>query len=135
MKIRAATAAILAVVLIEGQCLAQEKSYAEEEFVNSCAACHGREGRGNGPLAEALSRRPTDLTRLSAGNGGAFPYDRVLAIIDGRYVVPGHGDRDMPVWGRQFLEQDAKMYGGQGGEMLTAERIRALTGYVEQLQR
>lgn len=135
MKIWTATAAMLAVVLIEGQCLAQERSYAEEEFINSCAACHGREGRGNGPLAEALSMRPADLTSLGARNGGVFPYDRVVAIIDGRYAVPGHGDRDMPVWGQQFLEQDAKMYGREGGEMLTAERIRALTGYVEQLQR
>ena len=48
-------------------------------------------------------KRPADLTRLAEKNDGRFPYSRVFAVIDGRYLVPAHGEREMPVWGRQFL--------------------------------
>jgi mono/diheme cytochrome c family protein len=114
---------------------AERMSYGEAEYLNSCAVCHGLEGRGDGPLGEALMKRPADLTRLSRENGGEFPYTRVFAVIDGRNVVPSHGKRDMPVWGRQFLEEDFKLYGPSGGEIVTTERIHELAGYVQTLQR
>ena len=40
----------------------------------------------------------------------------------------------MPIWGRQFLEEDAKTYGPVGGEMMTGDRIDALARYVATLQ-
>lgn len=123
-------------LLQAGSALAQEEemSYGEAEYLNSCAVCHGERGIGNGPLAPALVTRPTDLTELSRKNGGEFPYYRVFAVIDGRYIVPGHGDRDMPVWGRQFVEEDARMFGPLGGELVTTDRIHALAEYVATLQ-
>ncbi len=123
-------------LLQAGSALAQEEemSYGEAEYLNSCAACHGERGVGNGPLAPALVTRPADLTELSTKNGGEFPYYRVFAVIDGRYIVPGHGDRDMPVWGRQFVEEDARMFGPLGGELVTADRIHALAEYIATLQ-
>lgn len=114
---------------------AQELGYGEIEYRDSCAVCHGPEGKGDGPLADELQTRPADLTRLSERNGGEFPYSRVFAVIDGRYIVPGHGERDMPVWGRQFLDDDVKVFGPSGGEIVTTERIHELTGYVQSLQR
>ena len=113
---------------------AQEMSYGEAEYLNSCAVCHGVGGRGDGPLGDLLLKHPADLTQLSERNGGRFPYSRVFATIDGRYGIPSHGDREMPVWGRQFLEEDAKTYGPSGGEVVTTERIHNLTGYIETLQ-
>jgi mono/diheme cytochrome c family protein len=113
---------------------AQEMSYGQAEYLNSCAVCHGVDGKGNGPLRDLLMKRPADLTRLSRRNGGTFPYSRVFATIDGRYAVPSHGDREMPVWGREFLEEDAKTYGPSGGEVVTTERIHNLAGYIETLQ-
>lgn len=123
-------------LLQAGSALAQEEemSYGEAEYLNSCAVCHGERGIGDGPLAPALVTRPTDLTELSRKNGGEFPYYRVFAVIDGRYIVPGHGDRDMPVWGRQFVEEDARMFGPLGGELVTTDRIHALAEYVATLQ-
>jgi mono/diheme cytochrome c family protein len=118
-----------------GAAVAQEMSYGEAEYLNSCAVCHGPDAEGDGPLTDVLMKRPADLTRLSQKNGGQFPYQRVFAVIDGRYVVSGHGDRDMPVWGRQFLEEDAEVYGPSGGEIVTTERIHSLAGYIESLQR
>jgi mono/diheme cytochrome c family protein len=113
---------------------AQEMSYGQAEYLNSCAVCHGVDGKGNGPLRDLLMKRPADLTRLSKRNGGTFPYSRVFATIDGRYAVPSHGDREMPVWGREFLKEDAKTYGPSGGEVVTTERIHNLAGYIETLQ-
>lgn len=123
------------VVWFVGAGSAQEQSYGEVEYLSSCAVCHGPDGRGDGPLGEELVKRPADLTRLAEKNGGEFPYSRVFAVIDGRFVVPGHGERNMPIWGRQFLEGDAKMYGPSRGEILTTERIHELTEYVQLLQR
>ncbi|MGX8013490.1 c-type cytochrome [Mesorhizobium sp. ORM8.1] len=113
---------------------AQEMSYGQAEYLNSCAVCHGVDGKGDGPLRDLLIRRPADLTQLSERNGGRFPYSRVFATIDGRYAVPSHGNREMPVWGRLFLEDDAKTYGPSGGEVVTTERIHNLAGYIETLQ-
>ena len=113
---------------------AQELGDGKTEYTNSCAVCHGPEGKGDGPLGDELMRRPADLTRLSKDNGGAFPYWRVFAMIDGRTMVPEHGDRDMPVWGRQFLPDDVRKYGPNAGEIVTEERIHELTGYIQTLQ-
>jgi mono/diheme cytochrome c family protein len=130
---------ILAVLFIGlpvvGAAAGERMSYGEAEYLNSCAVCHGVEGNGNGPLGEMLVKRPADLTSISKRNGGRFPYARVIAVIDGRYDVPGHGNRDMPVWGRQFLEDDQRLYGPAGGEIVTTERINELAGYVQSLQR
>lgn len=109
--------------------------YGEAEYLNSCAACHGLEGRGDGALAPLLTKRPADLTRLADRNGGSFPYERVVNVIDGREVVPSHGTREMPVWGRQFIDEDTRTYGQAGGEIVTAERIRGLADYIKTLQR
>ncbi|MFN3548704.1 MAG: c-type cytochrome [Mesorhizobium sp.] len=140
--------AVWAALVLTGHALAQEAGgtgaheegpiempYGEAEFLNSCAACHGDDGRGGGPIAGDLLKPPTDLTLLTRNNDGAFPYYRVFAVIDGRYLVPGHGDREMPVWGRQFIEDDARMFGTHGGELITTERIHELTSYIQSIQR
>ena len=114
---------------------AQQRSNGEQEYLNSCAVCHGVDGRGDGPMADVLRKRPADLTALAKRNGGEFPYWRVYATIDGRGLVPEHGERDMPVWGNQFLPDDVKKYGPYGGEAVTTERIQNLAGYVMTLQR
>jgi mono/diheme cytochrome c family protein len=79
-----------------------EASLGEVVYTRYCAACHGRSLKGDGPVASGLIKRPTDLTRLSAKNGGAFPFDKVAAAIDGRHTTRVHGTPDMPVWGEVF---------------------------------
>lgn len=73
-------------------------------FVRYCSACHGAEGRGDGPAAAALQPPPADLTRIAQRRGGRFPVTEITAYIDGRIGVPAHGRRDMPVWGERFGE-------------------------------
>lgn len=135
MRILVAMAAVCLLSVTQGEGSAQEMSYGQAEYLSSCAVCHGETGKGDGPLVDELMKRPADLTRLSERNGGSFPYWRVLAVIDGRYVVPGHGEREMPVWGRQFLEGDTELYGPKGGAIVTDERIQQLATYVQSLQR
>jgi hypothetical protein len=73
-------------------------------FLRYCASCHGRSGRGDGPLAATLQPRPADLTAI-AKRAGKFDPAAVLAAIDGRRAVAAHGPREMPVWGIVFEEE------------------------------
>jgi mono/diheme cytochrome c family protein len=72
----------------------------EELYVRYCASCHGISGKGDGPVAASLRNPPPDLTTLS--RQGRFDAANLMAIIDGRRVVPAHGPREMPVWGAIF---------------------------------
>jgi mono/diheme cytochrome c family protein len=40
----------------------------EDLYEAYCATCHGRDDRGDGPVAEALRARPSDLTSLAQQN-------------------------------------------------------------------
>jgi hypothetical protein len=78
---------------------------AKGDYLNHCGSCHGEDGTGNGPMAEGLKSKPTDLTLLSKNNGGHFPYTRIRDTIDGTWesgLVRAHGSREMPVWGDVF---------------------------------
>ncbi len=91
-----------------------------------CAACHGRKGLGDGPVAATLKVKPTDLTRLSAANKGQFPAQRIAMVLDFGAVVPAHGSTDMPTWGNTFRVM--------GDETSVRQRITALTRYLETIQ-
>jgi mono/diheme cytochrome c family protein len=96
-----------------------------------CASCHGATAKGNGPVGSYLKIPPADLTRLAAQNQGAFPADKVYAVIDGRDEgVPSHGTRDMPVWGLSFQTQgdDADQ------EAEVRARILDLVAYLKSIQ-
>ena len=72
-------------------------------FMENCAVCHGADAKGGGPFTTLLKSGPSDLTMLSQGNGGEFPFNRVYDAIDGRASVKGaHGSKDMPIWGGEW---------------------------------
>jgi|APIni6443716594_1056825.scaffolds.fasta_scaffold182547_1 mono/diheme cytochrome c family protein len=111
----------------------------KREFMNNCAVCHGQSGKGDGKMAEVLKVAPSDLTVLSEKNGGIFPYDRVYAVIDGREAVKGHGDRNMPIWGKAFIDKMAEsseyyFYGTDDVEVYTRARILRLIDYLSRIQ-
>jgi mono/diheme cytochrome c family protein len=97
-------------------------------FTEYCAACHGPEGKGNGPAAAALKKAPADLTKLSAQNGGKFPEVIVRRYIQGADEVAAHGSRDMPIWGNLLRS----LPGGETGALL---RVNLLVDYVKSLQK
>ncbi len=95
-----------------------------------CASCHGRQGHGDGPTAPALKSIPPDLTTLARRSGGAFPADRVLALVTHGQAMatPAHGSKEMPVWGPVFLALDPS-------DTRTKVRIANIVDYVAALQR
>lgn len=101
----------------------------EEMYKTYCAVCHGTDGKGNGPAAEALKVPPTDLTVLTQKNSGKYPALRVAAIIRGEEVLAAHGSKEMPIWGHLFWS----MSGGHGAEV--QQRVANLNKYIESLQK
>ena len=74
-----------------------------EMYTAYCAACHGTNGKGDGPAASAMKMPPTNLTLLTANNNGKFPSAEVYTSIKGDTLMPAaHGSADMPVWGTMF---------------------------------
>ena len=68
------------------------------EFLSKCAACHGADAKGAGPMASKLKRKPADLTALAKNNNDVFPTDAIAAIVDGRGAI-SHRRLEMPIWG------------------------------------
>ncbi|KAA6460289.1 cytochrome c [Acidobacteria bacterium AB60] len=67
-----------------------------------CAPCHGVDGRGRGPAAQALKSPPVDLTALARNNRGKYPDSHVMAVLQFGTEISAHGSEQMPVWGPIF---------------------------------
>ena len=80
---------------------------------------------------------PTDLSRLAQRNGGVFPRDRLVTLIDGRASsdIGPHGTREMPVWGTTYVERFTQAGGNpQLAEEAARRRILDLVNHLEWLQ-
>ena len=97
-------------------------------YTRYCVSCHGKDARGDGPLAKELRVPVPDLTTLAARSGGAYPHDRVVRIISKGDEVRGHGTADMPAWGPAFNRTN-------GIEASVDEAIRNLARYLGSVQR
>lgn len=111
----------------------------KSEYENSCALCHGKDGKGGGAIVDLLKKAPTDLTTLSKKNNGVFPFEHVYAVIDGRETVKAHGDRDMPAWGNRYSTDSVKAAEyyidvPYDMEMYARSRIVALIDYLNRIQ-
>jgi mono/diheme cytochrome c family protein len=117
-----------------------EENPGRNEFLRSCASCHGVSGKGDGPVAKSLSPPPSDLTRLSEANNDVFPVSRVHEVIDGRIESLIHGTRDMPVWGDRYMQEmisreSRDFVSKEWNEAIVRRRILALVEYISTLQR
>ncbi len=117
---------------------AQTVDIGKQEYTNSCAVCHGANGKGAGPLADFLNKKVPDLTKLAKNNSGLFSFDRVYWVIDGRQTIAAHGPRDMPVWGDRYKSEAAnrsfEFIDPKQLESFVRGRIIALIGYIYSLQ-
>jgi mono/diheme cytochrome c family protein len=95
-------------------------------FILNCAVCHGLDGHGHGPLADAMKTAPADLTQISKRNNGEFPAAKVADIIRNGGGVLGHGDSSMLAWGLYFSEKHNPAVG--------KAKIAALVDYLRDLQ-
>ena len=97
-------------------------------FMDRCSACHGDDGKGNGPAVGSLKFPPADLTLLAKRNGGTFPTERLRKMLSEWVDISAHGSREMPIWGDLFLPKSAV-------EQETAnERFKNLVAYMESIQ-
>lgn len=106
------------------------------EFLNSCSSCHGDDGKGAGFLTRVFQGvNPGDLTQLSADNDGAFPFERVFEVIDGRAEVAAHGERKMPVWGDRYWANAMTDYGpDEYNRQRARSRVLEVTYYLQSIQ-
>lgn len=106
------------------------------EYDQSCATCHGLDGKGKGSFSQALQISMPDITTLAKRNGGVFPVARVYEVIDGREQVKAHGTKEMPIWGKHFSLSAAPRYDdyAYNPEAAVRGRILALIDYLYRLQ-
>lgn len=71
-------------------------------YLENCAACHGREGKGDGPGMGALPVKPTDHTDAAAM--GAHTDEHLFHIIAQGGMAVGRSPF-MPAWGEQLSEE------------------------------
>lgn len=123
----------LCALLIAGHTHAADYSTytGEQLFQRFCAACHGKEARGDGPVASQLKVAVPNLRELSQRNRGKFPAERIERIVDGRIVVGAHGTRTMPIWGEEFLRTEI---GNPAAEQYTANVIHKIVTYLSTIQ-
>ena len=101
-------------------------------FAQQCAACHGDDAGGAGPAALGLGDTPPNLRILSKRNGGTFPRNEVMSVIDGyarrthpRAAMPEFGEGDMgPI---VIIEED-------GRTTPVPADLLALANYLESIQ-
>ena len=100
----------------------------KQMFEVYCAACHGKEGKGDGPVAAALKAPPADLTVLARQNAGKFPSMQVAKAITGEGGISAHGSKEMPIWGPVFMSMSHQH------ESEVHLRVANLAEYVKSLQ-
>lgn len=113
---------------------AEADKWIKADYVNHCGSCHGAGGAGDGPMADQLKGKPTDLTLLAKNNGGNFPYRRVYRTIDGTWnegTFRAHGSDKMPIWGDVFRREAST----ETGYMEAKGRIMAIIQYIDTLQK
>jgi mono/diheme cytochrome c family protein len=129
MRKLAASVILGALAITAASVCAQDEAEAEsgkDLYLRHCAVCHGLEGTGNGPLADAMKIAPSDLTRVAAEHGDEFPSAKVSDVIRNGGGVLGHGSPAMPAWGLYFSEKRRPEF--------ARERVKALVEYIGSIQ-
>ncbi|MGA7554508.1 MAG: cytochrome c [Candidatus Acidiferrales bacterium] len=91
-----------------------------------CASCHGKNGKGDGPVARSKGHGAR-LDGDREEEWGKFPTARVRRIIEGEGMIASHGTREMPVWGPIFSQVEADVD-------REPVRIENLLKYLESIQ-
>jgi len=111
---------------------AAESDQGRSYFLRYCGACHGIEGKGDGPVSRSLKVKPADLTQLQNRNNGAFPVEKVTASIEGKSRISAHGESQMPVWGEIFEKQASGQKDPAGA---SAAKVKVIVDYLSTIQR
>ena len=96
-------------------------------FHDHCAVCHGERGRGDGPVAGALTPRPTNLASLTKRTG-TFPAAHITAVLKGTEPILAHGNPTMMMWGTIFLAN------ANGDRARADVRISEVVAFIQSIQ-
>ena len=133
-----ATLLLTVAALLDTAAFAQKEKVdvGKQEFRTHCAACHGADAKGNGREAFNLEVAPSDLTLLARNNGGVFPLDHLIEVIDGRAQIKSHGLREMPIWGKRYAASAAESFAGSpyDQEAFIRGRVLILVDYLRRIQ-
>jgi mono/diheme cytochrome c family protein len=99
-------------------------------YLDYCAACHGKDARGNGAAGPALKVPATDLTSLAKKNKGVYPSDHIGAVLEFGVPISAHGSAEMPVWGSLFRSLSTNAT----SRAAVNQRIANLNKYIQSLQ-
>lgn len=102
-------------------------------YLENCASCHAVDASGNGPVARELGVTAPDLTMISARNGGVFPRDDIMSIIDGLNRKP-HFSAAMPEFGAGDMGETVIVENEGLGTPVPLQLLE-LTDYLETLQK
>ena len=135
MKTRTVITLAAASVMAASVAAKAQTTAGEIEYQKACAACHGAAGHGDGPVAEYMSVPVPDLTKVAERRDGAYPYQELMQMIDGRNAgrQPGPHGTAMPVWGDRFM-LDSGSANPVENEINTLGRISSLVDYIYSLQ-
>jgi hypothetical protein len=109
----------------------------KQEYMRSCAACHGESGKGDGLVAGLLLVEPPDLTSIRKRHGGKFPASWVYRIVDGRNQLRPHGSKEMPIWGDRYRAEALRglpLPLNVGADAVVHGRILSLVFYLDFIQ-
>lgn len=106
---------------------ASEPGSGKAMYKDYCAVCHGADGKGGGPAAEALKAPPPDLTTMAKRYNEKSVALRVDAVLRFGAKSKAHGTPDMPLWGTLFSSLDRN-------QQAVNMRISNLSQYIQSLQ-
>lgn len=136
MTLKFILAATAVAGLAAGAATAQD-AIGQEEYMISCAACHGESGKGDGPIAGLLEIDTPSLTQIAQRHGGEYPLEYVVWAIDGRNLIRAHG-AEMPTWGDRYRidaeRTEASAETPEAVELVVRGRALSLAYYLESIQ-
>jgi len=105
-------------------------SSGKQMFKDYCAACHGIEGKGDGPAVEFLKVPPPDLTTMANRYNEKSVAQRVQGVLrfGPESKANAHGTIDMPLWGQAFRSLNPD------NQAVAKLRIYNLSKYVDSMQ-
>lgn len=106
------------------------------EYETYCAVCHGKDGKGGGPFSMLVTKKVPDLTLMQKNNGGVFPFAETYNVISADVELPGHGTREMPIWGDVYRDRAIAQLGPYSPDIpaFVRGRIIALIGHISTMQ-
>jgi mono/diheme cytochrome c family protein len=100
----------------------------KQMYKDYCAACHGIDGKGNGPVVESLKAAPPDLTTMAKRYGEKSVVPKVTFILNSGTQSKTHGTPEMPIWGSVFSRLS------HHNDQVVLLRIHNLAEYVDSIQ-